>query len=197
MSSLQKFQFRTKDVRTVLIDGEVLFVGRDVATVLGYADATNAIKQHCRGVAFHHPISDRFGRSQQARVMNEADLMRLVIDSKLPAAEWFERWVFEEVLPTIRDIYTVQTASNLLEDGGLPMGRGTLFRWLRAHGWVGKNDRSPLQKAITAGYVKRKYYEDGYKRQRRLRLRDSRRFTSRCWRNVRQTAGTCLWRLLQ
>ena len=47
--------------------GTPVFCAKDVATVLGYADTVNAIKQHCRGVAFHHPIVDSLGRAQQAR----------------------------------------------------------------------------------------------------------------------------------
>lgn len=97
------FQFDGAAVRTVTtITGEVLFVGRDVAEVLGYRDTVNALKQHCRGVVIHHPIVDSFGRVQQARTIAEPDVLRLIVSSKLPVAERFERWVFEEVLPAIR-----------------------------------------------------------------------------------------------
>lgn len=59
------------------------------------------------------------------------------------------------------DVHTMQRASNLLEDEGFQFtGRNTLFQWLRDHRWVEKNSRNPLQTAITAGYLKRKYYED-------------------------------------
>lgn len=89
-------------VRAVEVDGEVFLVGKDVALALGYADTVNAIKQHCRGVAKHHPIPDSLGRTQEARILSEGDVYRLIINSKLPSAEPFERWVFDEVLPTIR-----------------------------------------------------------------------------------------------
>ena len=104
MSNLSPFKFQDSvEIRTLTNDnGEVLFVGKDVAIALGYADHTNAIKLHCRGVAKHHPILDSLGRTQEARVLTEADVLRLIVNSKLPAAEAFERWVFEEVLPTIR-----------------------------------------------------------------------------------------------
>lgn len=52
--------------------GTPVFCAKDVATVLGYADTVNAIKQHCRGVAFHHPIVDSLGRAQQARFIGSA-----------------------------------------------------------------------------------------------------------------------------
>lgn len=89
-------------VRTVEQDGRVLFCGRDVATALGYRDPVNALKQHCRGVVIHHPVSDRLGRVQEARFITEGDLYRLVVRSSLPQAERFERWVFDEVLPAVR-----------------------------------------------------------------------------------------------
>lgn len=96
------FEFKGAEVRTVTIDGEPHFVARDVAASLGYVDATNAVKQHCRGVAKHHPIVDSLGRTQEARVVTEADVLRLIVSSKLPAAQQFERWIFETVLPEIR-----------------------------------------------------------------------------------------------
>lgn len=90
------------EIRTIEQDGRVMFCGKDVATALGYKDTTNAIKQHCRGVANHHPIVDQLGREQQARFITEGDLYRLVASSKLPSAQQFESWVFDEVLPSIR-----------------------------------------------------------------------------------------------
>lgn len=89
-------------LRTIEQGGRVLFCGRDAATALGYKDSINAIKQHCRGVALHHPITDRFGRTQQVRFITEGDLYRLIAGSRLPAAVRFESWVFDEVLPSIR-----------------------------------------------------------------------------------------------
>lgn len=102
MTDITNFQFKTASVRVVTVDGEPWFVAKDVAAVLGYADTNNAVKQHCRGVVKHHPIVDSLGRSQQARIIAESDMLRLIVNSKLPAATQFERWVFEEVLPAIR-----------------------------------------------------------------------------------------------
>ena len=97
------FQFEDKAVRVVRDEsGEPLFVGKDVCEVLGYADSTNAMKRHCRGVAKQHPIVDALGRTQETRVLAEPDVMRLLVHSKLPAAQSFERLVFEEILPAIR-----------------------------------------------------------------------------------------------
>lgn len=102
MSVIESLSFEGWNVRHVIIDGAPWFVARDVAQVLGYADTVNATKQHCRGVANHHPISDTLGRTQQARVINESDVMRLIVSSKLPTAVQFEKWLFETVLPEIR-----------------------------------------------------------------------------------------------
>jgi anti-repressor protein len=86
----------------VTVDGASHFVGKDVADRLGYADPTTAIRSHCRGVQKLHPILDSLGRKQEVRVLAEPDVLRLIVGSRLPAAERFERWVFEEVLPAIR-----------------------------------------------------------------------------------------------
>lgn len=94
----QEFNF---SVRTVEIDGEVYLVGKDVALALGYADTVNAIKQHCKGVAKHHPLQTA-GGMQEVRILAEGDVYRLIVNSRLPSAEKFEAWVFDEVLPTIR-----------------------------------------------------------------------------------------------
>lgn len=102
MSNIVPFSFEESAIRIVQIDGEPWFVGKDVAEVLGYADTTNAMKQHCRGVVKRHPIIDALGRPQEARILSEPDVLRLIMSSRLPAAERFERWVFEEVLPTLR-----------------------------------------------------------------------------------------------
>ncbi|WP_308719025.1 Bro-N domain-containing protein [Komagataeibacter xylinus] len=96
------FAFKGHEIRTVLVDGKPAFVGKDVGERLGYADPTNAMKLHCRGVVKRHPIVDSLGRTQNARIIFEPDVLRLIIKSKLPEAEEFERWVFDEVLPSIR-----------------------------------------------------------------------------------------------
>jgi prophage antirepressor-like protein len=102
MSTMIPFEFNSNAIRVIEIDGEPWFVGKDVAEALGYADPTNAMKQHCRGVVKRHPIVDALGRSQKARVLNEPDVLRLMISSTLPAAQEFEALVFEVILPTIR-----------------------------------------------------------------------------------------------
>lgn len=99
MTDITRFIYDDQPVRVVTIGGEPWFVGRDVANALGYADTTNAIKQHCKGVANHHPL-ETAGGTQMVRVLAESDVMRLIVSSKLPSAQEFERQVFEEILPS-------------------------------------------------------------------------------------------------
>lgn len=101
MSNIVPFHFDGSSVRVIEISGEPHFVGKDAADALDYADATNAMKQHCKGVAKYHPLQTG-GGVQNMRIISEADLLRLIVNSTMPAAERFERWVFEDVLPSIR-----------------------------------------------------------------------------------------------
>lgn len=91
-------------IRISMVEGKPIFCGKDVAAALGYKDTVSALKQHCRGVAIYHPIEDSLGRKQDARFITEGDLYRLVTHSELPSAEVFESWVFDTVLPSIRQI---------------------------------------------------------------------------------------------
>ena len=101
MSDLSVFAFDSQAVRVVMVDGEPWFVGKDVAEVLGYARPNDALQQHCKAPVERRPLSTP-GGTQELRMISEPDMLRLIVGSKLPAAERFERWVFEEVLPSIR-----------------------------------------------------------------------------------------------
>lgn len=101
----------------IVVDGETyFFCGMDVARALGYKDTVNALKAHCKedGVAFYH-LTDSLGREQKAKFISEGNLYRLIVHSKLPSAERFERWVFDEVLPTIRQYGAYLTREKLWE----------------------------------------------------------------------------------
>lgn len=88
-------------LRTYEEDGQILFCGKDVAASLGYKNTNDAMKKHCKGVAKRYPLQTA-GGVQEFVFITEPDLYRLITHSKLPTAEKFERWVFEEVLPAIR-----------------------------------------------------------------------------------------------
>lgn len=89
-------------VRTVELDGEPWFVGKDVAEALGYRDTSDALKKH---VDADDKLTRRFADSGQARemyIINESGLYSLILSSKLPGAKEFKRWVTSEVIPSIR-----------------------------------------------------------------------------------------------
>lgn len=102
MTEITPFDFHGQQVRVHVDEhGAPLFCGKDVATVLGYANTKDALARHCKGVAKRYPLQTS-GGTQEARFITEPDLYRLIVSSKLPAAREFESWVFEEVLPAIR-----------------------------------------------------------------------------------------------
>lgn len=104
MNSLQKFsnpEFGT--IRSTTINGEPWFIGKDVAEILGYAKARNAISAHVdEEDKKDAPIQGNLGGVQQMTVINESGLYSLILQSKMPKAKQFKRWVTSEVLPSIR-----------------------------------------------------------------------------------------------
>lgn len=114
MSNLMVFNNQDfGQVRTLTIENKPYFVGKDVATILGYSNPTKAISTHCKGVSKMGMPTD--GGLQEMLIIPEGDIYRLIIKSKLPQAEKFESWVFDEVLPQIRKTgqYQVKPKSNL------------------------------------------------------------------------------------
>jgi prophage antirepressor-like protein len=101
-AAVQTFTFLGFPVRGLFLEGKPWFTARDIANVLEYKDTVNAIKLHCRGVVKYHPIVDALGRTQNARLISEPDVYRLISNSKTPKAMEIEAWIYEEVLPQIR-----------------------------------------------------------------------------------------------
>ena len=116
------FEFNTNGVnntiRVVEIEGEPWFVARDVAQVMGYRKLGLAVQAHCKGAAKHSiPTA---GGKQSMTVIPERDLYRLIMRSKLPAAERFEEWVVATVLPAIRKDGRYIMGEEKLATGGMP-----------------------------------------------------------------------------
>lgn len=88
------------ELGVIEVNGKPYFPAKAAAKILGYKDTINAIKLHCKGVVKHHLPTN--GGMQTMNFIPEGDLYRLITHSRLPAAERFERWVFDEVLPSIR-----------------------------------------------------------------------------------------------
>lgn len=100
--SLVPFSFKGSPVRIVTDEhGEPWFVAKDVCDLLGYVNPSDAVGRHCKGVAKRYPLQTA-GGMQDVRVLSEGDTLRLIVNSAMPAAQEFEAWVFDEVLPTIR-----------------------------------------------------------------------------------------------
>lgn len=101
MNELKVFQnSEFGELGILLIDGKEYFPATQCAEILGYAKPRNAISRHCKGALKQGVLTE--GGIQQVNYIPEGDLYRLIVNSKLPAAERFERWVFEEVLPALR-----------------------------------------------------------------------------------------------
>lgn len=115
MNDLQIFKnTEFGEIRTMTIDNEPWFVGKDVASILGYVDTSDALKKH---VDTEDKLTRRFADSGQNRemyVINESGLYSLILSSKLPKAKEFKRWVTSEVLPAIRKhgVYAVDEVLN-------------------------------------------------------------------------------------
>lgn len=124
MNDIQRFtsnEFGT--IRIVEQDGKVLFCGKDVATALGYSNTRKALIDHCKGVTKRDaPTSSGV---QSMSFITEGDLYRLIASSKLPSAQKFESWVFDEVLPSIRK-QGAYVYSNGTESDDVLMARGLL-----------------------------------------------------------------------
>lgn len=198
------------EVRALLVDGALYFVGKDVCTALGYSNPNKALSDHCKGVTKRYPLHTQ-GGVQEVRIISEPDMYRLVCGSKLPAAQKFESWVFDEVLPALQQSggYLVacgegETAeelmaralkvahetlqrveahnrqlqeeslaarpkitfadavadsdstclvgelAKLLKQNDVEMGQNRLFKWLREHGYLTK-DNVPTQRSMEKG----------------------------------------------
>ena len=108
---------RFGEVRTMVINDEPWFVGKDVASVLGYERADNAIRSHVEEEdKLMHQISAS-GQRRQMTIINESGLYALILSSKLPQAKDFKRWVTSEVLPQIRKTGGYIPVNDCKDDG--------------------------------------------------------------------------------
>lgn len=200
------------EIRTMVMpDGQVGFVGKDVADVLGYARSADAVRQHVEDEDKGVFKMQTPGGMQSLVFVNESGLYSLILSSKLPQAREFKHWVTSEVLPQIRKtggyIHTTPEMSNdeimargymvamatieqkekqlaeaqqtieaqkpmvqfaeaitasqaailigdlakLITQNGYKIGRTTLFKWLRDHGFLFKNETRPYQIWVEKG----------------------------------------------
>lgn len=91
------------ELGVMMIDGKEYFPAAQCARILGYSNPQKAVRDHCdEDGCTKRSVIDSLGRTQEMKFINEGNLYRLIVRSKLPAAKKFERWVFDEVLPEIR-----------------------------------------------------------------------------------------------
>jgi len=112
MDNIISKNFHNKPVRIILTNGQELFFAKDIANILGYSNSRKAILDHCKNSSSFQEILESndslpldlqpiLGNSwKQTKLIQEPDIWRLIIKSKLPEAEKIEKWIFEEVSPT-------------------------------------------------------------------------------------------------
>ena len=156
-NQIQQFhsaEFGALDI--LMIDDKPYFPATECAVVLGYKDPYKAVKQHTKEDGWaNRPVIDRLGREQEKKYFDEGNLYRLIIRSKLPAAERFERWVFDEVLPTIRKHGAYITPEMLEEMIRDPEYNETLLNALR-----GEREKNVALVELAEGLAPRARYCD-------------------------------------
>ncbi|HDG9478498.1 TPA: ORF6C domain-containing protein [Staphylococcus aureus] len=109
MQELQTFNFEELPVRTLEVDDEPYFIGKDVADILGYTNSRKTLSDH---VDEEDKLTSRIvtsGQNRNVTIINESGLYSLIFSSKLENAKRFKRWVTSEVLPSLRRTGTYQT----------------------------------------------------------------------------------------
>ncbi len=142
-------------IRTVLIDGEPWFVGKDVATSLGYSNPAKAIRDH---VDEEDKLGERIvlsGQTREAILVNESGLYSLILSSKLPTAKVFKRWVTSEVLPSIRKTGGYATPEAIYKTLTEPKNLIIVLETLAKE--QAKNKRLTAENAVLS--VKAKHYD--------------------------------------
>lgn len=113
----QLFNFKGQQIRTVTINNDPYFVGKDVATILGYKKPENAIANHVEDEDKTTTLIQGTGSNYKSKsvIINESGLYSLILGSKLPTAREFKHWVTSEVLPTIRKHGAYMTPAKIEE----------------------------------------------------------------------------------
>lgn len=115
MQDLQIFNFEELPVRTLTVNEEPFFVGKDIAEILGYSNTRDALYRHVDGEDKDVVKLDTLGGKQSQTIINESGLYSLIFSSKLESAKRFKRWVTSEVLPTLRKTGTYQIPNDPMQ----------------------------------------------------------------------------------
>ena len=160
MSKLEIFEnSEFGEIRTVEINNEPWFIGKDVAEILGYERPTKAVSDHVdvedRDVV---PIQDSIGRMQNTPIVNESGLYSLILSSKLPNAKAFKRWVTSEVLPAIRK-HGLYAIDDILENPDIAIQALTKLKEERAARKLLELDNQVKSQQIAELQPKATYYD--------------------------------------
>ena len=144
------------NVRTLEENGKILFCGKDVAKALGYKKTRNAITMHCKGALKRGWLTN--GGVQEMFFVTEGDLYRLITHSRLPSAEKFERWVFDEVLPSIRKTGTYGEIDEIVKQCV-----GEVMKQIMPAICGQNRYESPAERALDAMFIKPRQVRQHYK----------------------------------
>lgn len=145
------------EIRTLTIDCEPWFAGKDVASVLGYRDTVNALKSHVDDEdKMRWQITTTSRGAQSSIIINESGLYSLILSSKLPSAKAFKHWVTSKVLPSLKKHGAYITAKKMTEIIQEPNNMIKLFETLRDE----MNERKRLQEENALLVEKTKYYDE-------------------------------------
>jgi len=159
VSVTEKFNYEGSEIRSVLIDDEPWFVGKDVATVLGYSNASKAVITHVdeEDKRFEMmPVSDsQNGNVVKTAIISESGVYSLILHSKLPTAKKFKRWVTSEVLPTIRRHGLYATPEAAYEFMQRPETLIAMLQEIQR----GREEKEKLQSRLAVVEPKARYYD--------------------------------------
>lgn len=114
------------EIRTLMIDGEPWFVGKDIADILEYRNGSRDINRHIDEEDRRKSMIFDGNQNKETIIINESGLYSLILSSKLPNAKKFKRWITTDILPTIR-----KTGGYVNNDEGVPCFRRVLVIWSR------------------------------------------------------------------
>lgn len=133
------------EIRTLEINNEPYFVGKDIAETLDYKEPHKAIVKHIdEDDRIKYPITDELGRKQETWLINESGLYSLIMSSKLPNAKRFKRWVTSEVLPSIRKHGGYIAGQEDMSEDEI-MARALLYANSKINDLKSKNERLEMQ----------------------------------------------------
>lgn len=159
------FDFNGQQVRTVMVNNEPYFVGKDVAEVLGYSDTNQAIRKHVDDEDKLTRQFDWSGQNRNMTIINESGLYSLILSSKLPQAKEFKRWVTSEVLPSIRK-HGMWATEDLLNNPDFLLATVQKLK-------EEQEQRKALEVQVSIMAPKAKYFDDCVDKENSASIRDT------------------------